>query len=193
MKQAARELLLPRSLTDADLVAAIGTGDLSGLGVLFDRHGSDVRRLLLRLGAGQVDVDDLVQQTFLDLLRSAHRFRQGAPVRPWLFGLAAMVRRRHRRALRRMIDHLRVWALEQDDSHAPPPSEAVERSAFARRAQRALEGLSAKKREAFVLVVLEGLSGEEAAAALDIPVMTVWTRLHYARAELRDALASENA
>lgn len=90
-----------------------------------------------------------------------------------------------------MIDHLRSWALERDDAHAPPPSETVERNLEARRAQQALEGLAPKKREAFVLVVLEGLSGEEAASALAIPVMTVWTRLHYARAELREALSSE--
>jgi RNA polymerase sigma-70 factor (ECF subfamily) len=57
------------------------------------------------------------------------------------------------------------------------------------RAQRALSRLSAKKREVFVLVALEGMSGAEVANALHIPVATVWTRLHHARLELRAALA----
>jgi RNA polymerase sigma-70 factor (ECF subfamily) len=54
--------------------------------------------------------------------------------------------------------------------------------------RRALFELSPKKREVFVLVALEGLSGEEVATTLGIPVNTVWTRLHHARSELRHAL-----
>jgi RNA polymerase sigma-70 factor (ECF subfamily) len=62
---------------------------------------------------------------------------------------------------------------------------------LAARAQVALAAMSHRKREAFVLVALEGLSGEEAATLLDIPVATVWTRLHHARRELRSALSEE--
>ena len=51
--------------------------------------------------------------------------------------------------------------------------------------------LSEKKREAFVLVTLEGLSGEEAAQALGVPVNTLWTRLHHARLELSAAIGEE--
>lgn len=46
---------------NATLIASIHGGDLSGLGILFDRYGSDVRRLLLRVGVPPGDADDLVQ------------------------------------------------------------------------------------------------------------------------------------
>jgi RNA polymerase sigma-70 factor (ECF subfamily) len=72
-------------------------------------------------------------------------------------------------------------------STATPPDD-LEICALARRAERALDALSVKKREAFVLVALEGLTGEEAAIAMNVPVATVWTRLHHARRDLRDAL-----
>jgi RNA polymerase sigma factor (sigma-70 family) len=58
-----------------------------------------------------------------------------------------------------------------------------------RRFEAALGSLSDDKRLVFLLVEREGLSGEEVAASLEIPVNTVWTRLHHARAELRRACA----
>jgi RNA polymerase sigma-70 factor (ECF subfamily) len=175
---------------DATLIAGIRDGDLSGLGILFDRHGGDVRRLLLRLGIPPGDVDDLVQQTFLDVLRAAARFQADAPVKPWLLGLAAMHVRRHRRSVSRMIARVQAWTRELADHPAvPTPERVLVLSVESARAQRALSRLSAKKREVFVLVALEGMSGAEAADALRIPVATVWTRLHHARLELRSALA----
>jgi RNA polymerase sigma factor (sigma-70 family) len=180
---------------NATLIAAIHGGDLSGLGILFDRYGNDVRRLLLRLGIPAGDADDLVQQTFLDVLGASARFQADAPVKPWLLGLAAMHARRHRRSVSRMIARVQAWTRDAAHSDDHPMTLTPERklvlSVEAARAQRALLRLSAKKREVFVLVALEGMSGAEAAHALRIPVATVWTRLHHARLELRTALAKE--
>jgi RNA polymerase sigma-70 factor (ECF subfamily) len=60
-----------------------------------------------------------------------------------------------------------------------------------RRLQRAIDKLSDKKREVFVLITVEGLSGQDAAEVLNIPVNTVWTRLHHARLELRAAVEED--
>ncbi len=177
--------------TDAELVASIAAGDISGLGALFDRHGADVRRLLARLGMPESDLDDLVQETFLDLVDAAARFRTDATVKPWLFGLAAMIARRHRRFVARLLVRVQRWAQEPPPARVATPEEHVVRSAEAKRAWNALGRLSVKKREAFVLVTLEGMSGDEAAHALQVPVATIWTRLHHARIELRGALAEE--
>jgi RNA polymerase sigma-70 factor (ECF subfamily) len=58
--------------------------------------------------------------------------------------------------------------------------------------QAALARLSAKRREAFVLVTLEGTTGEDAAAALGISINTLWTRLHHARRDLRGWVHQED-
>jgi RNA polymerase sigma-70 factor (ECF subfamily) len=176
---------------DAELIVSIGSGDLTGLGLLFDRYGEDVRRLLARIGVAASDLDDLVQQTFLDVPRASVRFRAGAPVRPWLFGLATIVARRHRRSVSRLLARLQHWALEPVLREVPTPAEECERSAEVKRAWVALESLSAKKREAFVLVVLEGMTCAEAAEVLGTPIATVWTRIHTARSELRHLLRTE--
>ncbi len=63
----------------------------------------------------------------------------------------------------------------------------------AEKMSRALAALSPKKREVIVLVTIEGLSGEEVASLLAIPVATVWTRLHHARRELSLAVFEEES
>jgi len=110
--------------------------------------------------------------------------------RPWLTGTYLNVLRRHRRSLRMLLRNFVAWAREPAPATTTPEEDAEGASA-ARRARAALDALSPKKREVFTLVVLEGLPGEQVAALLQIPVATVWTRLHHARRELRAAIAPE--
>jgi RNA polymerase sigma-70 factor, ECF subfamily len=176
---------------DGELIDRIAGGDLKSLGLLFDRYVEDVRRLVAHLGVPAMDVDDVVQNTFLELPRAAARFDRGRPVRGWLLGIAAMMVRRHRRSLSRVTERLAAWAREPRRSFIEAPIDRMEQAAGAARARRALEHLSAKKRDVFVMVAIEQLRGEEVARALGIPVATVWTRLHHARRELREYLAEE--
>jgi RNA polymerase sigma-70 factor (ECF subfamily) len=147
-----------------------------------------VRRYFGRLGILPGDADDLVQAVFLEVMRAAERYESQYGVRSWLCGIATIMVRRHHRSLARLAARMAAWAGIEDKARIPTPCEMVEQDQAARILERALEGLSEKKREVFVLVTLEGLSGEEAASALGIPLKTVWTRLHYARRELRAAL-----
>jgi RNA polymerase sigma-70 factor (ECF subfamily) len=173
---------------DHDLVAAVAKGNLEALGVLFDRYEPAVRRYLGRLGVAPSDVDDLVQATFLEVVRAARRFDPTYPTRGWLFGIATVMLRRHRRSLNRTAARIAAWAGLLRSAPPPTPAEFLESEDAMRRLVQAFDRLSLKKREVFALVTLEGISGAEAAAALGIPVNTVWTRLHHARRELRVAL-----
>lgn len=186
MTSAAR---LPVSiLADHDLVAAVASGDLQALGTLFERYEPGVRRYLGRLGIGSSDADDLVQATFLEVVRAAGRFDPTYAARSWLFGIATVMVRRHRRSVGRAAT--RIGLVRREPAPAPPPTpvEILASDEAMRLFTSAFERLSAKKREVFVLVTMEGLSGDEAARALGIPVKTVWTRLHHARLHLRAAL-----
>jgi RNA polymerase sigma-70 factor (ECF subfamily) len=181
----------PSPPADAALLADVAAGDLTSLGQLFDRHAEDVRRFIGRLGAHPDEIDDLTQATFLVVLDAAAGFRGEGAARPWLLGLAANVVRRHRRSMARLAARLAAWALEPRDESVATPGESLEQSENAARAARALARLSAKKRDAFVMVAMEGVAPEVAARALGVPVGTVWTRLHHARRELRACLGEE--
>jgi RNA polymerase sigma-70 factor (ECF subfamily) len=180
----------PAEPSDPELVERINGGEISALGVLYDRYERDVRRVIARLGVAPADVDDVVQATFLDVLRAGAAYDGRASARAWLVGLAVVGVRRYRRSLSRMAARVARWALEPSRRSTTPEDDATA-SELADRARRALDALSAKKREVVVLVTIEGLSGEEAAAILGIPVATVWTRLHHARRELQAAVFEE--
>ncbi len=176
--------------SDRELVSAIANGQLEALGALFDRHEPSLRRYFGRLGIGWSDAEDLVQATFLEVVHASERFDPQYAVRSWLFGIATVIARRHRRALGQAIARVAAWA---DNVRSAPaavrtPADAFDTSAEVERIERAFARLSPKKREVLVLITLEGLSGEDVARLLGIPVNTVWTRLHHARRELRAAL-----
>lgn len=176
---------------DTELLAALAAGDLEALGELFDRHEMSLRRYFGRIGVTASDADDLVQQTFVELMRTAGHFDTSLVARSWIYGVATMVVRRHRRSLSRLTNNLVTWANQLRGATEPAPDGEFELDQTAKRISEALDTMAPKKREVFVLVALEELSGEEVSAALGIPVNTVWTRLHHARRELRAALEEE--
>jgi len=180
-----RSTTVVAELSDEALLAACGTGDPAALSELFARHADSVHRFLGRLrGADARDLEDLLQRTFLEALRSIHRFRGQARLRSWLFGIAANVVRHHVRAearRRTFLDSL-AWA---GHASVPGPAEAVERRQMAQRLSDALDQLHDDLRIPFIMCDVEGLPGAEAARVLALREGTLWRRLHDARARLR--------
>jgi RNA polymerase sigma-70 factor (ECF subfamily) len=179
---------IPAMTADSELIAAVANGDLDALGRLYHRYEPAIGRYFDRLGVSLGDRDDLLQETFLEVARAAPRFDTKLSARSWIFGIATMMSRRYRRSLSRAVQRLAAWKSAWVTSPPPTPGELVERDQMMVRFEQAFLRLSSKKQETFVLVTLEGLSGEEVARALGVPVNTVWTRLHKARLELRAAL-----
>lgn len=174
---------------DGVLLQRVATGDVNALGVAFDRFHRDVYAVLARLRGTRVDLDDLVQTTFLALPRAAYNYDPLASARSFVIGVALQVARRERRSL------VRRWKLWQARSHeldAPEGDVDPERRAGDREDFSALEaalgGLSHAQREVIILHEVHGMKGEEIAQALGVPLNTVWTRLHHARNALRAAL-----
>ena len=175
---------------DAELVRCVAGGDLSPLGVLYDRHHEGVRQFVARATAGSADVDDITHEAFLTLAKIAGRYDGRSSARPFLLGIAAQLVRRRKRGLGRWTQALSAFADTLSDSKVRTPEDAATTTEEMRRFDEALCRLTEEKRLVFLLVEREGLSGDDVARALDIPVNTVWTRLHHARNDLRKALAS---
>lgn len=175
--------------TNPEVLRDIADGNLGALGELYDRYARDVWRSVHRTLGNGADVDDVVHAVFLKLPTIARSYDGRESCRGWLCGIGVRVALRHARGLRRFR---RMIASFAQAPLARPPADP-ERRASGNQAlealERALAGMSAKKRAAFVLVELEGLRPEEAARALEIPIATVRTRLFHARSELRRALA----
>ena len=161
--------------------------DLAGL---FDRHGAELLRYCARR-VGPDHAEDVVAETFL----TAHaNFRSYDPTRsgplPWLYGIATNLLRRHGReevqALRAFARAGRVAAWGSEDWERA--TERVDAYRARHRLAKALASLSRKQRDVLLLFAVAQLEYEEIAVALGMPVGTVRSTLHRARAKVRVAL-----
>jgi len=175
-----REIPEPR---DPDLVRRLAAGEIDALGELYDRHSANLRRFVARATADAEDVDDLVHSTFLVAASIAARYDGRASCRPWLIGIAAQLLRRRRHAVARFFRVLSALGGASATASDPRPVYQARSDV-----ERALAGISEAKRTTLLMAEVEGMSCNEIAEALGIPVGTVWTRLHAARRELRRAL-----
>ncbi|HYH20983.1 MAG TPA: RNA polymerase sigma factor [Azospirillum sp.] len=151
----------------------------------------DVRvyRFILKRVGHPDDAQDLTQQTFLEAYRQLGRFRGESTMWTWLCAIANNVARNHRaRAPQHRYSFVSDEVLEFHPADAADPEEANARRQQVRRLRAALDELSDDARAVFVLVALEGMSYEDAARILDVPVGTVRSRLSRARNALRERL-----
>jgi len=178
---------------DAALIVRAQEGDPAAFRQIFVRHRDTVSRIVYRMIGPSPDVEDVVQDVFLNVYRSLPSFRGDSKFSTRLYRLATNVTRMHLRRGRsrpRFTD-VEVPEAPRDSEPQQLPDQQVEQAERVRALYRLLEGLSDKKREVLVLHDLEGVPAKEIASMLDIPVLTVRTRLFYARKELYAALAAE--
>jgi RNA polymerase sigma-70 factor (ECF subfamily) len=172
--------------SDAELLQELSQGQLGALGELYDRYQAPLRSFVARTTRDAHDVDDLVHATFLEAAKIAARYDGRASCRPWLVGIAAQLLRRRRQSFQRLVKLL--TAVKGSLQPSSDPRLVLEHRPDL---ERALGALSEPKRLTLLMAEVEGLSCEEIAQALQIPIGTVWTRLHSARRELREALRAE--
>jgi DNA-directed RNA polymerase specialized sigma24 family protein len=168
---------------DPDVMSRLASGDIGALGELYDRYQAPLRRFVARATSDAEDVDDLVHATFLAAAKSAGRYDGRSSCRPWLVGIAAQLLRRRRRALGRFFEVLSAVRGKRASMVDLGPMLQARSDV-----ERALAQISEAKRITLLMAEVEGLTCAEIAAAVGVPIGTVWTRLHAARRELRRAL-----
>lgn len=155
---------------------------------VYDECFPMVWRALRRLGVSEAAVADAAQDVFLRVHCNLASFEARSSVRSWVFGIAINVAREHRR-------RARSWAkVEPRVSELPPPvaatpDEAVACNQALRLLDSILDELDDDRRAVLVLAEWEEMTASEIAAALNVNVNTVYTRLRAARADFDAALA----
>jgi RNA polymerase sigma-70 factor, ECF subfamily len=155
-----------------------------------------VVRWIRAFGGLDADLEDLAQETFVVVRRQLPKF-DGNNLAGWLFRITQRTVRdyRERAWFRRRGGKPDDDGRTQQESTAPPPdpSEVAERRESLRVLTQLLAKISESHRTAFILFEIEGYTGEEIAQLEDVPVNTVWTRLHHARKELYTLVAAARA
>jgi RNA polymerase sigma factor (sigma-70 family) len=162
---------------------ALTTSDLERL---IHQHGRRLRNFIRRRVANAADVEDLMQDTYLETLRCLDRYRGTARPETWMFGIALnLVRNHYKRAAHRPLleDEALIDAREQET--AQDPLDILEQHQVFGRLSKAMDRLPQESVTVLTLVIDERLTYEQAAERLRIPVGTVRSRLSRARAILK--------
>jgi RNA polymerase sigma-70 factor (ECF subfamily) len=145
----------------------------------------DLYRLARWLLRNQAEAEDLVQETFVEALRSFHRFEKGTNCRAWLIKIMYHLLSKHRRSANRL--QLVGDSNEQIAETVPaPPTSSPE--VVAEEVLNALQRLPQHYQEVVILSDVEDMSYKEIGDALSIPTGTVMSRLHRGRSLLRAEL-----
>jgi RNA polymerase sigma-70 factor (ECF subfamily) len=164
--------------------------------VLVARWEQPLFQFVCRMLPRQDDARDICQETFLRVLKKAHRFRQGSRFSTWMYQIALNLcrdRMRKRKRWSRLI-------LQRDELPQQPsgpmavlprdqdPAHAVEQQEKHAAVRRALNQLPAEQREVLILKEFEGMKFREIAAILDCPESTVKSRMYYGLSGVRTIL-----
>jgi RNA polymerase sigma-70 factor, ECF subfamily len=139
-------------ILSSDTTRPLTAGDIL---TMYQTHAAFLRRLLLRLGVREADVDDLLQDVFVVALRRQTEFEGRSSARTWLCGIAVRlaVANGRRRRVRELFGLARRRPIEESLDHGP---ERLLQQAQARRdVQRVLDRLSPQKQTVLVLYEVE--------------------------------------
>ena len=183
----------PAASSDEALLARYREGDAAAVEILYARHRQGLYRFLLGLSGKPELADEVFQETWLSLIRSASQPQGRATFRTWLFQIAR----------NRLIDHWRKHGARQPlhDSYdeqlhavsdeATDPEQLLSLSRDSQRLENALQTLPTDQREVFLLRAHGDLDLAQIASLTDTPLETVKSRLRYAQQKLRRLLAEE--
>jgi RNA polymerase sigma factor (sigma-70 family) len=171
--------------SDPELIARLQCGDPAAFDEVYATWRARMHGFLLRLTGRRDLAEDLLQETWLRLARHAHRLRDDTRLGPWLFTVARNLHTSHRR-----------WSLAEllrsEHGAAPDmPASPFEETAAAqleRRLEEALADLPLAYREVLLLVAVEKLAHDDAAAVLGLSPVALRKRLSRARGLLQAEL-----
>jgi hypothetical protein len=172
-------------LTDAALVEQCRAGDKSAYGRLVMRHQLRVQRVLQAV-LPYSEVDDVVQEAFLEAYLNLGKLRQPERFRAWLCGIGINLAKMRWRRMRWLVSLEMAVSLP---SPQPLPERLVEQQETEQRLYDAISDLPPAEREALLLVYRDGFSQRETAEQLGISLSAVKVRVHRGRNRLRSALA----
>ena len=173
----------PEEPDDHQLMGRLARDDHQALRLLVERHQGLLMNFFLRSGA-ESHAEDLVQECFVRLYGYRKRYRPLAKFTTFLHTLARHVWIDHLRKRNRWLRLLAAWAKDapvQDERSAGAASRRMD-------AERLLNTLSEEMRSVVVLVFYQGMSHQDAAEVLGVPVGTIKSRMFNALSRMRDVM-----
>ena len=163
---------------DAELMLRVSRGDRQAFTQLFDRHQQRVVRFCYRFTGDRFRAEELAQDTFIRLYRSADRYQARAKFSTFLFHIATNLCLNAQRGVKARPDTVVEHEVERSDVVTPEASLAAKDTEAA--VQRALAKMSERERAAFVMARFEGLPYRDIAEALEASEAAIKSLVHRA-------------
>ncbi len=178
-----------QAISDEALIGRIARGDRVAMQILFARHHIRVYRFVLRIVRDESAAEDIVNDVFLDVWRSADKYEGRSSASTWILSIGrfkaiSTIRRR----APEFLDEQTANAIKDD---ADDPESALQKKDKGEILRRCLDQLSVDQRQVIDLVYYHEKSVSEVAEVVGIPEPTVKTRMFYARRRLGELLKDQ--
>jgi RNA polymerase sigma-70 factor (ECF subfamily) len=177
---------------EAWLLDAARSGDAEALEALLRRQEPRLYRFARRLCRNPADAEDVLQESLLAAARGIRSFRGASSLSTWLYTIArshCIKKHRRRRPSEISLEAEEAQSARDRPDAAPDPEATLEARRLQRALERAIARLDQPYREVLVLRDVEGLTAPEVATVTGLSVAAVKSRLHRARARVREELA----
>jgi RNA polymerase sigma-70 factor (ECF subfamily) len=174
---------------DGRLILRMRAGDVEALGLLYEKYKLPVFRAALAIVRDQELAEDILQETFLRLRAHVGSVDPSLPLAPWLYRVAVNLSYTNVSRGQRWLVSIETFVDRLVGSRHPVPEDQAESRENQHLVWQAIDSLDADHRMTVILYYVCDLSQREIAYAMDCPLGTVKSRLHYGRAQLRQTLS----
>ncbi|MBN1885923.1 MAG: sigma-70 family RNA polymerase sigma factor [Candidatus Krumholzibacteriota bacterium] len=185
-------------LSDEDLILRVQRGENHAYDILVARYKNRLYAYLFRLLGNESEAEEFAQEAFVRAYMNADKYRTVARFSTWLYTIATNLVRNRIRNIKRRPKMVRMWS-ETDggddgrwidvEDDGPTPEEEMDRTTLNAAIQEAIGKIPVKYRPAFVLREINGLSYDEIAAATNLKLGTVRSRINRGRMYFKKAVA----
>ena len=170
-----------RSYTTVELVVACQASEREAQSAFYLKYRGEVARTVYKVLGPDADMEDVIQDVFIEVFRCIHKFKGNAKVTTWLYRVCVNVALQRLRKRKRRPEGYQLPEEEQPNYETPLRN--LERKENNRIVYEILDTIAPKKRVVFALHEIMGLQAKEISKLVQANVLTVRTRLHYARKE----------
>ncbi len=184
-----------KNRSDEELMSLLAHGDRGAFDELFNRYYQQIYNYVRRSVPSLEAAEDVTQEIFLRVIKSAKRFDPERKFQSWIYKIASNeIKRYLKRAKLRQAISLNDPIGDEEDgaergdfliSAHETPEEYAERQALSAELRRAIRSLPEKQREVVILKIFHGLTFQEIADIVEAPLSTVLSRMRYAMDKLR--------
>ncbi len=177
---------------DAALFMRVARGDQAAFATLFDRHQKSVVRFAYRFVGSTARAEELAQEIFVKLYRSAHRYQPTARFKTFMFRVATNHCLNEARRGEYRAETSAEAAPNEAEPHAPTPEHAALARDLERTVKNTLMAMNERERAAFSMCRFEGLSYKDIAFALEATESAVKSMIHRATVQMMNAVEALN-